>query len=267
MSYDSQDPCSSVQQQLAAYALGEADASVDLLEHLRRCPACRQDLCAYVHAGHQAADQIQTDIPERLRAQVLAAVARPAARATRSRWRWLAAPGPLRMAGALLVCILLLGWNMMLQTQLRGQQERAERGRAFWQTMIALLNDPSVRWYRVSGEQASGHVWAVPEGQIGCLVAQHLPALPNEQVYQAWLIEGAERTSAGVFVPQNGDGWLMLRPDEPLANYSTINVTIEPRDGSAAPSGPLVLQGTLDEGLTPPVSERMDALYTAELHR
>lgn len=277
---DLTDPCADFQPQLAAYALGETDADTDMLAHLAGCPACQRDLRAYI----QIARVLPYDAPDvapspGLRERILAAataaepapaapppvISPPAARPAPSgprRWRMPALWPALAFAAAMVV--VLLGWNLSLQNQLDAQTGQIAASRENWRTMIVLLNDPAVHWYPVGGDQAQGHFWANPRGDVACLVAQRLPALDRNQVYQVWLLRGTKRTSGGVFEARDGDGWILIRPGELMANYDAVGVTVEPRGGSAAPTGQTVLHGSLASAQEPSSSDRQGALSLLE---
>jgi hypothetical protein len=260
MTSEPTDSCIDIQPQLAAYALGEAEAEAELLDHLAACPACQRDLRAYVQVArmlpHTAPDVAP---PPALRERIVAAVAEASAAQplqsahgapqARPRWRLPALRPALAFAVAALVA--LLGWNLALQSQVSAQAAQVRASRESWQTMTALLNDPEVRWYALAGDMATGHFWATPRGQVGCLVAQGLPPLAEGQVYQVWLIHGGVRVSGGVFEARNGNGWVLIRSDEALSDYDALGVTVEPGDGSAAPTGPQVLQGAIATGQAP----------------
>ena len=266
--HDQSDPCAELQAQLAAYALGEIDADTDMLAHLAACPNCQRDLRAYVQVAWMLPyDAPEVGPPPALRERILAAVvesqpaappdlvpaAQPAPPATT---RQVASPVPQRriwripalwpaFAFAAVVLFALLGWNIALQNQVIAQAARLAAQRESWQTMIALLNDPAVQWYPVAGDTAKGHFWADPQNQVACLVAQGLPPLEPNQVYQVWLVRGTERTSGGVFEARNGNGWILIRSDEPMGSYDSVGVTIEPAGGSPRPTSPPVLRGAL----------------------
>jgi anti-sigma-K factor RskA len=253
MSLDPTDPCAELQPQIAAYALGETEAAAELLEHLAECPACQRDLRAYVQVARMLPyDAPNVAPPPDLRARILSAVEESAAGIPA------ASPpvSPPESRLALVALVALLGWNITLQRQLRTQAAQIAASRANWQTMIVLLNDPAVRWYAVAGDTANGHFWATPQGKVACLVAQRLPAVRNDQVYQVWLVHGGEHTSGGVFEAREGNGWILIRSTEPLANYDFVGVTIEPRGGSAAPTSRPILQGEIAAAHTPTVADR-----------
>jgi hypothetical protein len=152
---------------------------------------------------------------------------------------------------------MLLFWNVMLQRQVDQQAGQLAASRQGWQSMIVLLNDTSLHWYTVSGEQAHGRIWAAPQGDQACLVAQQLPALPEGQVYQVWLTRGGEQESGGTFEARGGDAWFIVRTQEPIANYTAVFVTIEPGSGSVLPTGRHVLDGAFTSGTTASASDRL----------
>jgi anti-sigma-K factor RskA len=280
MSLDPTDPCAELQPQIAAYALGEAEAAAELLEHLAECPACQRALSAYVQVARMLPyDAPDVAPPPGLRARILTAVeesapaaaatvpvsppqprgdAQAAAPARRRLWQLPSFRPAYGLALAALVALLV--WNIALQRQLGAQAAQLTASRANWQTMIVLLNDSAVRWYAVAGERAAGHFWAAPQGQVGCLVAQGLPAVEDDQVYQVWLVHDGEHVSGGVFEAREGNGWVLIRSDEPLSKYEFVGVTIEPRGGSAAPTSAPVLQGQIARAHVPTIADRQQLL-------
>lgn len=94
--------------------------------------------------------------------------------------------------------------------------------------------------------RASGLIVISPDGQHGTLVVDELPALDESQEYQLWLIRDGQRTSGALFsVSEDGYGNKWIDAPEPLTNYSSFGVTIEPAGGSPGPTGEKVLGGDL----------------------
>jgi hypothetical protein len=284
MPFHPTDPCAELQPQIAAYALGETEAAAELLEHIAECPACQRALSAYV----QVARMLPYDAPDvvpppSLRARILTAVEETAgavaavepnssppapasvpAAANPRRWRW-KLPSFRPLYGlALAALVALLAWNIALQRQLNAQTTQLTASRANWQTMIVLLNDSTVRWYDVAGDGTTGHFWAAPNGRVGCLVIQGLPAISDDQVFQVWLVRDGEHDSGGVFEAREGNGWILIRSNEPLSNYEGVGVTIEPRGGSDAPTSAPVLQGQIARAHVPTVADRQQVLGLIE---
>jgi anti-sigma-K factor RskA len=81
----------------------------------------------------------------------------------------------------------------------------------------------------------------------GVLVLQGLKPLPAAQTYQLWLIssEGAPASAGLLGVQPGGSTWLPVAVPARARNFVAVGVSIEPIDGSPAPTGPLVLLGTI----------------------
>ena len=74
----------------------------------------------------------------------------------------------------------------------------------------------------------------------------HLPSLPDNTVYEIWLIkEGSQPVAAAVFVPDS-DGSKTVLLSRSLSGYSTMAVTAEAApDGASAPTQQPQLFGSL----------------------
>lgn len=89
---------------------------------------------------------------------------------------------------------------------------------------------------------ASGLLVLSQDGNLGTLVVDNLPVLDSARQYQLWLIKDGARTSGGVFsVSDGGYGALKISSDQPLRDFTTFGITIEPVGGSPAPTGEKVL--------------------------
>jgi hypothetical protein len=265
--------CDEIRARLAAHALGAEDLTDADHAHLAGCAECR---VAYEGFQRVAAALPATapDVapPVALRGRILAALDAELQQDAPQVRRAPVAPAPQpvqrpRRSGvwaafalAAVALVALLGWNVSLQQQIEAQRAQLANSRSNWHLMTALLNDADVRWYAVAGAEATGHLWANPQGEIACLVAQRLPALTAGQVYQVWLEEGGALVSGGTFEPRDGDGWVLIRADGPFADYAAVLVTIEARGGSRAPTGPPILQGALTQAGAPDALQRAEAL-------
>ena len=254
--------CTTIRANLAAYALGDGELSTMDQAHLAQCAACRSALAGYrrITAALRLSAEEATP-PVALRARILAAARQPQPApasepppAPRRPVRYAA----LALAAALLIA--LFGWNITLQQRVEQQAAQFTNSRSNWHTLTALLNDADVRWYAMAGNQARGRFWADPTGTAACLVAQQLPPLADHQVYQVWLTADRQVVNGGTFLPRDGDGWVMIRSDAPFTSYQAVIVTIEAAGGSAMPSGPTVLQGTLAQAEIPDATLRAAVL-------
>jgi len=265
--------CENIQPWLAAYALGDVDDDPAARQHLEVCQACQASLREYRGvAGLIGYAATETAPPAELRERIVGAVAaaagqplaaepmrRPRPQPERARWRpqWPAFSRAAWTAAAFAVLSLgLLFWNVTLQRQINTQSAQlAESGRG-WQSVIVLLNDASLRWYSVAGDQANGRFWTTPQSQEACLIAQRLPDLPANQVYQVWLAHDGNQVDGGTFEAHGGNAWVIVRPGDAMSSYSSVFVTIEPAGGSAWPTGQRVLTGALSGGTTASAVDR-----------
>jgi anti-sigma-K factor RskA len=276
--------CDDIQPWLAAYALGDAeDGAAAAQAHLAVCPRCQHDLREYRLVAGMLPFSVPEVMPQpELREQVIAAVKRqvaesmpapaplpaqvaaptaPALRPGRRRSFWAA------LAFAVLA-LALLGWNISLQRELDRQTAIVALSRQNWQTMIVLLDDTALAKFAVAADPAPaagqypahGHFWASPQAQVACLVVQGLPDLGADQVYQVWLVRSDEQASGGTFEVHNGKAWTFVRPDEPIASYSEMFVTVEPAGGSSAPGGPRVMSGKLSGATMAGLADRQELL-------
>jgi len=107
---------------------------------------------------------------------------------------------------------------------------------------------------------ATGVLFAEPQGREVYLVANGLPALPQNERYQVWLFTtNDQQQSAGlVTVGAHGDLRAFLETPAPFANYVGVALTAEPESGSAVPTSDLVLGGSF-----PPAIAALPSLPTS----
>jgi hypothetical protein len=114
------------------------------------------------------------------------------------------------------------------------------------ETIGAILTAPDLVRINLTGgaalERSSAQLlWSRTRGLV--LSASRLPATPPEATYQLWLKTTAEPVSAGLFVP-DATGRATLVSDVPPKVVGPVvgaEVTVEPRGGRSAPSGPTLL--------------------------
>jgi len=121
-----------------------------------------------------------------------------------------------------------------------------------WQQMRDLrASQPApLKVVTLTGSQvaptASGLIVISRDGRYGTLVVDELPALDEARQYQLWLIQDGQRTSGAVFsVSPDGYGSVWVSSPQPLIDYSSFGITIEPKGGSPGPTGDKVLGGDL----------------------
>lgn len=138
--------------------------------------------------------------------------------------------------GLALIVVMVLG-NLLLLRQLN----LANRQTSTPMRVYALANTQN-------SPGAVGTLIMDPNGKYGTLVVDNLASLDSNKQYQVWLIKGAAHTSGGVFsVNPDGYGSLEILAPQPLVQYDSIGITIEPAGGSPGPTGFKVLGGELHQ--------------------
>lgn len=120
--------------------------------------------------------------------------------------------------------------NETLQQQLETQEDILASYQAPGATTLALGD--------LTGENpaAAATLTVASEASAATFVANNLPQLSADQVYQLWIIRGDLPLSAGIFsVDENGRATLTV--DATLAaTYDAVGVSIEPAGGSETPT-------------------------------
>ena len=230
---------------LPAYALGclDEEEAADVSAHLAGCPACRAELHAYEAVTDQLAlaapDATPADrVKRRLMRRIGRARPAPAARPRLAWWDVLAEPfrraAPAWGLASLILIVALGASNVWLWRQAHPRTHRIA-------DMQIVAMAPTE-----AAPGAHGTLVISSEGEYGSLVVENLPALDAAHQYQVWLTRGGERRCGGTFsVNDHGYGVIEILAPEPLTSYSTFSVTQEPAGGSPAPTGAVVLEGSL----------------------
>jgi len=227
---------------LPAFSLGilDEDESREVKEHLAGCAACRAEAASFHEVtARLAASAPERDLPAGLEARITRAVdarasvapfpAAPAPRLRRSPW-------PALTAVAAAAAVLLGAGNLLQWSGAIGPAARGEGTRL----------DTAVLAGTASAPDAYGTVVLDPKDNKGVLAVTGLPALPPDRQYQLWLVRDGQRRSGGVFSPDaEGYGSLLLTVPADFRDFKSFGVSVEPRGGSPAPTGPRVLAGKL----------------------
>jgi anti-sigma-K factor RskA len=133
-----------------------------------------------------------------------------------------------------LILVLALG-NLLLWQQYRPSSSQSGTP----MLVIPLVNTSAA-------PLASGTLIMDQHGHYGTLVVDQLPAIDADQQYQVWLNRPGERLSAGLLtVNYEGYGSLELSAPQPLLEYDSLGITLEPYGGSPGPTGDKVLGGDI----------------------
>lgn len=239
-----------------AYALGALEPDeVDAVErHLEGCESCR----ALLEESRRSAEALldiapRVPLPPSLRARVMERIAAeirasssapggstttpaaPAAHGTPENDAQAAAPAPV-------------GYFGRVFRALRGHP--LDEDRAAGDLLRDLLADPHCVIWPVAGTEAapdaSARFVASRNRRDAVFVASGLQHPGAGKAYQVWLLRGGKPLPNTLFeVGRSGIGAGIVRADEPWRDFDTVAVTPEPEGGSPAPTGQIVLAGSL----------------------
>jgi anti-sigma-K factor RskA len=229
---------------LPAYALDILDEreTIQVSLHLSDCALCRQELEKYqIASEHLSLAVAEAEPPQGVKTRLMETVQSYQAKngeeidsSPKEKVSFLSfsalrawAVVSLILVGALLVSNILL-WQHISRPEAPGSMR-----------VVALTGGDYV-------PHARGMLTMSIDGEQGTLVVDGLAHLEPEFEYQIWLIRGDEYRSGGTFmVYRDGYGYKRVESEEPLRNFKSFMLTIEPMSGSYTPTGPVVLTGEL----------------------
>jgi anti-sigma-K factor RskA len=246
---------------LALHALGtlEGEGRKALERHLDTCPACRLELAQL--RGDMALLAMSTagpKPPQRSRQRLLDAIAKeprvPSIVSARARFNWWAALGWAAAAAMFLVVVQLRRENFGLREsvnqlgQLTGQQtiELANAQRVM-DTLTAPETQAVTLVTAKGPPQSQGKAFYLKNRSGLVFVANNLPPLPPDKIYELWLIPpGAAPIPAGLFKPDaRGNATVVNPPGLPAGvEAKMFAVTMESASGPHdVPHGTGVMAG------------------------
>lgn len=158
----------------------------------------------------------------------------------------------LAIVAAAAALILSNGWWWTQTQTLRTQQQQFAQLLAEQEARYAALGQQPARHQALTstqGDNAHGIVIWEAEKQIGTLYAAGLAPLQANHVYQLWIATKDHEVSLGTFrVDAQGTGTLVFKASEPIMNFDAVGVSIEPGTGSAHPTTPMGILGTIERG-------------------
>ena len=266
------------QELLALYALDALDASEAraLETHLGTCATCGAEL---VELREAAALLAHASTPAEPRAEVRERILEGARNASQSGQPvagtsakvvplrpstvarlW---PNVLRLAAAVAFVALLTGvivfWRRdvrsrreiaQLSHQINTQQHELLRDRdvlARQREALALLNSPGMKRMDLAGTQTAKNARAtfVFDRETGrsVLMTEGLPAPPADMAYEVWFIPKGHSPMPGKMFTVDSAGHAMISDHVPMEarENAVIAITLEPKRGSAAPTGAIYL--------------------------
>jgi anti-sigma-K factor RskA len=245
---------------VAAQALGMplGDERAELERHLAEgCDRCESLLADFRGAATALASEAPgVEPPPELRAKILGALgpARVAPRpapAGPSAWRALAA------AAALLLVAVGLDDARLRREREDLRSRTAELGERLRSAESALservlrarvLESEDVQMMILGGKgpqpEARARVFWSERARRGVIVASNLAPLPTDRQYELWVFQKGKPINAGVFDVDAQGRALFESTDFPEPQAQNFAVTVEPRGGVPAPTGPIVLVGS-----------------------
>jgi anti-sigma-K factor RskA len=244
---------------LALYALGtlQGDERVALEKHMEECAACRLELQQL--RGDMALMALSAagpTPPVRARQRLMAAAARePRLRVQpRSVARGWMPVGLRLLSAAILLVALVVSWmrtdrleRRIAQLQHELSQQQAELAQAR-EVVATLTATDAMRVTLVAAKtppQPQGKAIYVRDRSCLIFLASNFPNLPPQKAYELWLIpmSGAP-IPAGMFKPDAHGSAMVINPPLPAGvEAKTFAITIEPEQGSATPTMPIVMMG------------------------
>lgn len=253
-------------------ALGTSERRA-LDEHLKTCSACSAELAELRDAaGLLAHASTPAEPSPNVRARILDEIRKEAKPVSESsstvvpfRPRTAASPWPnlMRLAAAIAFVALLVGLGVLwrrdarsrqeivrLSQQINQQQEEAARNRQAMTRQseaLALLNTPGMKKMDLAGTQtaAAARATFVYDRNTGraMLMTEGLPSAPAGMAYQVWFIPKGHSPMPGKTLTVDASGHAMMMDQMPLEarDNAVVAVTLEPKGGSPAPTGPTYL--------------------------
>lgn len=223
--------------------------------HLLECAACREEVAGHAEVAAALAATVAEAPPPSLRIAVMDRVAvtpqdrsvvslgTGTAQAERRSIRaggqraWLA-------AAAAVAAIALVGLAGLAGLARRDQPVEV----AVDSAVVALLAAPDARVVPLTGNAGRANFVHSPSEGRGVLVAYDLEPLPDDRVYEFWVARGDAVEPAGLLTPAE-DG-TAVHVAEVVDDGTGVAVTVEPEGGVDQPTGPRVLSGSLEEGVS-----------------
>ncbi len=163
----------------------------------------------------------------------------------------------------LIICLTLIFYSFNLSSQLNQKEEEiAEQQEIISELqtdiqqkndLLSVLESRETKIMSLSGLESNpdgyGKIIFNSESDNALLQVSNMPPVPEDSVYQLWVISNNNYFSAGVFfVDTGGEGFFKMEQingvDESAEAFS---VTMEPKGGSPQPTGDTFLMGNVTQ--------------------
>lgn len=223
------------------YALDALDTAerARFEEHLRECAACRAEVAELADTASRLAAAATAPVPPELRARVLAAVEHVRQHSplpgtseldARRPRRWYQQPASIAAALLLVVSGGLGALALDEHQRARSAEQRASQ-------VAAMATDPDRVEINVP-VSTGGHGTVIASGGAALFRTSDIKTLPDDQVYQLWILRGDTPQSAGLL----GRGGELEAFVEGVRPTDALGLTVEPDEGSNRPTGSLVFR-------------------------
>ena len=241
---------------LVLYALGALDGGEKqtLEKHLETCASCRRELEQL--RGGAALLALSTSGPRppaRSKSRFMDAIAKePRTQRTRARVPWWATLGWVAAVLMIVAVIAVSRLNTRMHstiTELSGMLERERNQNLQARRAAEVIKAPDALSYEVlpvsmKPMPAGKAIYSRRSGLV--FMASNLHPLPPQKAYELWLIpmQGAP-IPAGMFKPDEKGSAMVMNPPIPVGvEAKAFAVTIEPEQGSATPTMPIMMMST-----------------------
>jgi anti-sigma-K factor RskA len=235
---------------LPAYAIGALDAEdvIALESHLTTCASCRTELAEYRALSESLLTAVPPKHPapalrKRLQSRLPGAKRSTSTRPGAKRINW--SFGQLGIGAALVLLLAMNVYSLLQMRTLQTEQARLNRQVRTGQTVMSMLSYPATERLAINEDNLVGSLLLDKERNMVALIVWNMPPLQEDKTYQIWLIDPqGGRVSAGLFRPENNQAYTtqVVFPDQSLADFTGVGVTIEPAGGSDQPTGERVFR-------------------------
>lgn len=236
-----------MQELVPAYAFGATDAEerAQVEAHLEGCADCRALADGYMRLSDEMLHTVpMVTAPAHLSADLRRRIA--SSTPATPFWRtWFSPRHRLVLGFAAALLLLLLATNLYWSSH----TARVERDLAIHIAAIeSLAGAPAARLVSDDADSAArGILYFHPDETVAVLRVSDMPALPDDETYQLWLIRAEERDSGGLFRPDDeGTAVLLIVAPRLMGEYDAVGVTVEPAGGSPTPTSPRVIGSELE---------------------
>ncbi|HEX8925258.1 MAG TPA: anti-sigma factor [Terriglobales bacterium] len=243
---------------LALYALGalSLEEKVSLEKHLQECVSCRGELEQL--RGDAALLALSTSGPRppaRSKSRLIDAISNePRTQPARTRLNWWAILGWAAAAVMLVFVIGVMRHNNRLSSTIAQLSSMVEKERVSGdeaRRIAEIMHASDAMPYEIlpvsmKTKMPAGKAIYSRDRSGLVFVASNLQPVPANKAYELWLVpmKGAP-IPAGMFKPDSHGMAMVMNPPLPAGvEAKAFAITIEPEQGSSAPTSPIVMMGT-----------------------